>query len=173
MNPQRRSEIRRIVDHFRGKEYHEKLMGEFCRLQKIEPLTKNDLQDYTFQADYDDKLVRIVPTLTQLLSRTQYVPTFASVSEIGKLEKANEDIHVRICQLFEQEAIPFTMLDKIGGQIASLVTQYIEQAGNAVYNKAFFQVVLPVLRERFGTDFTSKHAADYVRERLEKKSEKR
>jgi len=162
MDDQRREEIRMIVDRFRNLPYSDNLMKAYCNLKKIKPITENELSDYTYQVGHDEKMSILLPGMVNLLMKVRYVPMFAATEERKGIEKANGKIHTEICELIEEQAIPFLMLDKVGGNIARILDDFIVQAGNAIYNKAMYQVILPVMREKFGADFNSKHSKQYA-----------
>ena len=81
MDEQRRAEIKRIVEHFRGKAISQNVLTEYCNLTKVEPIVVGDYKDYLYQVEHDDKILALVPRILKELQAIQYVPEFASANE--------------------------------------------------------------------------------------------
>lgn len=170
MNEQRREEIAKIVEHFRGKPINQNVLTEFCNKNKIEPIVIGDFQDFLYQTEHDEKVGKIYPLILAEVQKLVYIPEFASEAERKRMAKENDDVRVRITQIFEEHAIAYRTVDTLGQELGRDVGQVIASAGQTAFNKAL-EVLLLLAHERFGGDFNMKHAADFAKEYIEKKKD--
>ncbi len=170
MDEARRAEIRRIVDHFRGKPVTQNVIDEFCKRSKITPITVGELKDYIYQVEHDEKVSTMFPLIVAELQKLKYKPEFASEAERKKIDEENDEVRVNITKLYETNAIEYRLVNTLGEELGNFVGGKIALAGQTAFNKAL-DVMLHITKEKFGGEYNMKHAADYAEE-VYKKAEK-
>jgi len=171
MDEKRRGEIRRIVDHFRGKAINQNVIEEFCNRNKIEPVTLGDYKDFLYQVEHDEKVSVLFPLILAELQKLQYQPEFADQKVRKEIAEKNDEVRVNITKLMEEHAIPYRLVNVIGEELGNLVGGKIASAGTTAFNKAL-EVMLLMAKERFGDEFNMKHVAEYAKEKFAKKDTK-
>lgn len=167
MDEARRAEIRRIVDHFKGKPVTQKVIEEFCNRSKITPITEGELKDYIYQVEHDEKVSTLFPLILAELQKLKYKPEFASEADRKKIDEENDEVRVNITKLYEEYAIEYRLVNTVGEELGNFVGGKIALAGQTAFNKAL-DVMLHIAKEKFGGEFNMKHAAEYAKEVYEK-----
>lgn len=167
MDDTRRGEIRIIVDRFRGKAVTQNLINEFANLNKIEPIVAGELGDYVVQVEHDEAMERIHKSILSELQKLRFLPEFASAKERKEVKEANEEIEINIAKLFESEGIRYNFVSGSSEELARKLHGIIAGAGTRIFNKAT-GVLMELARDKFGGEFTTKHSADYWKERYER-----
>ena len=143
MDEKRRGEVRKIVDHFKGKAITQNVIVEFCNRNKIEPITVGELSDY------------------KELCNLQYQPEFADQKIRKDIKEKNDEVRVNITKLMEEHAIPYRLVNSLGEELGNFVGGKIATAGQTAFNKAL-EVMLLLAKDKFGEEFNMKHVADYA-----------
>jgi len=174
----RRGELRKVVEHFRGKPLTQTVIDEFCNLNKIEIVALEDFDDLLFQVEHDEKMVLLLKDILAELQNLQFEPVFVSGAERKGIEESNEAVRVAIAKAIEKHAISELMLERLGNTLKDIVGNPIEMAGNTVFNRAN-SVKRTLAQKHFGLtklrDFTSKHVCDFheaLEEAYKKSAEK-
>lgn len=161
MDEKRRAEVRKIVDHFKGKALTQNTIVEFCNRNKIEPITVGELSDYTYQVEHDEKVGVMFPLILKELCNLQYQPEFADQKVRKDIKEKNDEVRVNITKLMEQHAIPYRLVNSLGEELGNFVGGKIATAGQTAFNKAL-EVMLLLAKDKFGEEFNMKHVADYA-----------
>lgn len=164
MDNTRRGEIRIIIDHFRGKAVNQKVIEEFCKLNKITPIVASEFEDYLVQVEHDEKVEKIFKELLAELQKLVFVPEFASAKIIEEAGNANEEVEIAIAKLFEKEGLRYNFVSGTSEEIARRLHGIVSGAGTRIFNKAT-NALLEIAKEKFGGEFNTKHSADYWEKR--------
>lgn len=162
MDELRRSQVALVAKNFKGQAVSNEVLEEYCKRNKIDPMvTKGQLSDYVAQMEHDEMIIRLLPRLLEALQEYKYVPEYASEAERKALNKANDDLRVKMAELIEEEAIPYRFVSLVGDELGNDIGQLIKSAGTTIFNKTL-DVMIHLAREHFGEEFNSKHARDYA-----------
>ncbi len=171
----KRAEIKKIVDHFRGKQVSQNVINSFCNRNKLALIEMGDLDDFIFQVESDEKMGLLITAILKEMQNIKYVPVFVENSLREELEAHNEELRIKLVDIIEAHAISQLQLDTIGNTIASKIGQVIESAGVTADNRAT-SVMRDMARKhyKFGKlrEFNSKHVADYIKESFKEENEK-
>lgn len=128
---------------------------------KLEPFSPGFYEDYLVQIEHDELIVKTFKEVLAEVQNLQYIPELApaEVREAGR--KNNEEVRIKVAQIFEENAIRYRLVDTLGKELASIIGQTIEMAGTSVFNKAI-GVLLHIAKEKFEGEFNVKHARDYA-----------
>lgn len=168
MTPEKRAQVRQIVDHFRGKPVTQNVLIEYCNLNKFEEITLGDYKDYLYQVEHDEKVMTLYPLILAELQKLAYTPEFASEKERKAVTEGNDAVRVNITKLFEDNAVLYRTVDTLGQELGAIIGRTVAAAGQTAFNKAL-EVLMHMAREKFGSEFNMKHAADYAVEVFAKK----
>jgi len=169
MNEQRREEISKIIAHFRGKAINQNVLTEFCNLNKVEPIVIGDYEDYLYQTEHDERVIKLYPLILAECQKLRYTPEFAPEKERKEIAKGNDEVRVNITKLFEDHAISYRTVDTLGQELGREIGQTIASAGQTAFNKAL-EVLLLIAKDKFGGEFNMLHAKQYAEERYAKKA---
>lgn len=158
-----------VVDEFRGKAVNDNLLTSYCQRKGIQPITAGEFSDYVVQVEHDEVVGKLFPLILAEVQKLHYIPEFASQAERKKKREENDAVRVEIAKLMENDGIKYMLVDTLGQELGRMVGQTIEQGGRTIFNKAT-EVLLNVARERFGGEFTTKHAAEYAENLYAKKT---
>lgn len=156
------TEIKEIVEHFRGTPVTNNSLAEFCNLKHFELITESQYADYLFQQEHDERVSNVLGGIFEELSHFRYIPTFISDAEKKKLNEANEDIEWKIAKILEDNGVLYKEIDILTKNLANACQAIVENAGRRANNMC--AVVLSTLaKEKFGDPLSLKPLAEYYR----------
>lgn len=161
MPPERREQIERLVKRFEGQAITQDAINEYCKVNGIDPVVpRGELLDYKEQVDHDKIVGGLFPKILAELQNLAYVPEFASEKVRKDIETKNDEVRVNITKLFEEEGIKYRYVSNLSEELGNMVGNAVTSAGTTAFNKAL-AVMLRIAQDKFGGEFTMKHARDY------------
>lgn len=167
MTEQRRAEIRKIVDNFRGKPLNQKTLTAYCERMHMEVLTMGDYTDFAVQVEHDNMVGKLFPQILAEVQKIQYIPEFASEKVRKELHDQNEEVEINITKLLEKHAVSYRLVSTLTDELAGIVGRTIESGGKRGFNKAM-EVLMHLARTKFKGEMNMKHVADYAVEVFDK-----
>lgn len=172
MPEEKRAEIKKIVDHFRGKPITQNALTEYCNINKFDNMVVGEYKDYLYQVEHDEKVMALYPLILAEIQKLGYTPEFATEKEREAVRKGNDEVRVNITKLFEDHAILYRTVDTLGQELGAIIGGTVSSAGQTAFNKAL-EVLMHLAREKFGGEFNMSHARDYAIEVFAKKEKEK
>lgn len=164
MDDKRVKEIRKVVEHFKGKPITDNVLTEYCNLNKIDPvLTRGSVLDYIEQVEHDTVMGEAFVEIVKELKNLKYTPVFLTEKERKVIENANDSVRVKITQILENHAIKYKYVSNATQEIAQLLNRTVESAGTTAFNRAL-DVLLRIAKGHFGSDLDMKQVKSYIDE---------
>lgn len=155
-------QIKKILEHFKGKTVNNKILKEYCNLNHLDLITESQYEDYVFQQEHDDRATKTLAGIFAELSQFKYIPTFLSESEKKKINEANEDIEWKIAKVLEDNGILYKEIDLLTKNLANAFQAIMENAGRRANNMC--AVVLSTLaKDKFGDPLSLKSLGGFYR----------
>jgi hypothetical protein len=158
-------QVRQIIDHFKGaKSVPQKLLTEFCNLQKFNVLSEGQYEDYVFQDEHDGRVASVLPKVFEVIAQWQYTPEFISISAKNAIREANDDLEWKLAKVLEEGGIVYKEVDIVTRNMAQAFSTVCENAGKRMNNMAAV-VLSDLAKQKFGLELVMKDLAGYYRER--------
>lgn len=170
MDENKKAAVRKVVTHFKGSQLPvtQDLLTEFCNKENIESIVLSDFNDYLYQVEIDEKMVKIFPELLAICAKYMaYIPEFASKKEHDAQDTARLDAKEEMVKLLEKYEMDYHFADHAMKEFARIVAGTIESAGTVANNKAM-QVMLHLTREHFKGHLHMGNVKEYAEAVFEK-----
>ena len=158
-------QVRKILDHFKGaKSVPQKLLTEFCNLEKLNVITEGQYEDYLFQDEHDKRVSAILPRVFNILAQWQYTPEFVHESVKNVIREHNDDLEWKLAKVLEEGGIVYKEVDIVTKNMAQAFATICENAGKRMNNMAAV-VLSDLARQKFSNELIMKDLAEYYRGR--------
>lgn len=162
MTPEKKVEIRDIVEHFGDQKITQDVLTSYCERKGYEQITLGTLDDYRYQVKYDVKMKELMPRILALFTENmKYVGEFDSESAVKEQNERDLAIRVGLVKLLEEFEMPYRMAEHSMTEIGSTIKGIFDSAGMVASNKAA-EVLAHMARERFGGEIHMGHIAKYA-----------
>lgn len=133
MTPERRLEIKRIVEHFKDAAIvNGEIIRSFCEREHIEPITEGEFKDWLYQYQFDQKAYNALPEIISVLANWRYLGEFSSQDEqYAEAEQAMK----AMCDVFEKHDFEFRDVTLFTTQFSTLLSRLVVAAGEHAKNK--------------------------------------
>ena len=160
----RNTEIGLVYEHLAGAEKPpQSLLTEVSNLKKLEnPVTEGEYADYRYQVITDEKFVKLYPEIMAVLTKLQFVPTFAPKAQQDAARKVNDALCAEVVELIVKYEIAYVMMNNIEKELGGNVFSVLKGAVNAMNNRAG-DALMDIARKHFDTeDVHMGHIQAYV-----------
>jgi hypothetical protein len=160
-----------LVEHFKGQKPSAQDIEAKCVELGMNPVVPEILGDYTFQVEQDEKAIVLFNSIIGELSKLQYPKTFTTKALDKENDKINEEVSENIAKIIEENAVDYRFVSTRTDEMADMVSRAIKQAGTIIFNK-MSATLRYMAFVKFGSEFNSLHAREYMKEAYENAEEK-
>ncbi len=157
---------RKLAEHFVGKQFNDKVVGEYCNLIKTPVVPAGYVEDYIYQMSFDERIAKVVPLILEKIALFRHIPEYISDEKRKELSKLPDNIEIDIARILEDNGIEFREAEYLKN-LAQNIGRMLDNAYNRV-NAEGSQVLMAMAEEKFGRPVTLK-AMMLEKRNLEKK----
>lgn len=162
-----------LAEHFKGKQFNDKLVFDFCKRNKIAITDAGSVEDFIYQIDYDERVSRTMTAVLQELANIQYAPEYISEQSFKEISDFNDNISANIAQILEDNDIQYREMSLLQS-IAQDLAKTLNVAERRVSNMCA-TVLAELAQEKLGDPLTIKVLAkerSQIADRKDKKLKK-
>lgn len=161
MEEQRRKEIKMMLDHFGEDVPSNEDLQDFCKGNKIKPITSGEYEDFLVQKEHDRRIQPVLPKVLKLLGKMKMASMFDDDETQEKIKQHNSDLEIKIAE--ELEALRYNDIEPFMGQLIQWVNNVLQNGKNRAENAAMQSIYL-VAQDKFGKYLEMKDLINYAKQ---------
>lgn len=141
--------MRVIVEHFLGKPSTGDSIKEYCNLNHFPVITPGELEDWTFAYEHDKRIAIVIPLICAELAKYRYVSELHTKAEEKVINKSNEDIKTRICDIIADNGTIYQEIELMTKTLATAFHSVLTSVGDRL-EATTMHLLVEEGREKYG-----------------------
>lgn len=157
--------MREIVQHFHGQLVSPDLIAEFCNLNHFPVITPNELEDWTFAWEHEQRVITVIPLVAAELAKWRFNRGLNTEEEMKVITTSNEAVETRIAEILEENGLIYQEIDLFTKMLGNSFMSLLDRVGTRLENMSL-SVMIDDAKAKYGKEMPLKVLAEEHRKRF-------